>query len=178
MNLSNLLNATACKFNLLENWIEVCDKQILLDAHKEETESQKKSKKVDFENRMMKINYIANKNKKSNDEQAKIQIACSVIETAAPDLIPTNMDQIDSLYKKFKKECQNTSTSVIGIRQYKKCILLTIRHLLKLSVPEIVKDQDYEISQSSPADEVNSKLSKSIFYYNQFQNNIRANIIF
>lgn len=172
------MNTTSAKFNNLDNFIEKCDKEILLAAHQKEKETSQAGRKEDLKNKLEKIKHVTGKNSKTNDNDVRLRIGSCLIETNPDDLIPKDLSEVDSKYKKFQKECRKTSTSSLGPRQYKSCLLMTIRHYLKLAVPTIVVDKEYDVVVSTTKQELDSKLTKALFLYDNFKTKIRSSIIF
>lgn len=178
MSLSNLLNTTTAKFNLLDEFIADCDKKILIDAHKSQNKSAAIGREEDYKNKIIKIQKKIGRNMKKNDLTDRIQIASCLIETNPNELIPRSMKDISKKYSNFKKECKATSTSVLGPRQYRTALLLTVRHLLKIAVPQIINDQDFEFADSASKAEVDQKTTRALFLYDTFEAQIRSNILF
>ena len=67
---------------------------------------------------------------------------------------------------------------MLGIRQYKHCLLKTIKDFLQFTSNSIVQNGDFEISYSLPKSEVDEKVSKAIVSYNQFKTDIKRNITY
>ena len=88
------------------------------------------------------------------------------------------MDDLTKCYNKFKKDCHATQTSVLGARQYKTALLKTIKHILKITVPQIVNEKDFEVSDGLSKSDLESKLTKAIFLYSSFEKKVRGFVSF
>ena len=177
MGLSNLLETTAAKFNKLDNFIEICDLDIIIKAHRSQDEAEKNGRKLDVENRKKKMQKIIGKNLTETNQLEKLQIGSAIIETN-PSLIPEDLASLKLKHKQFQKEAKVTGTSALGEKQFKLCLLLCIKHLLNLAVPRVVSEKDYEWSESISKIELDKKVAKVLFLYKGFESEIRSSISF
>ena len=138
------------------------------------------SRKLDLENKLLKYRNVRATNEKRSDEADKIDIASALIETNPDELIPedTTDKNMQKYYNRFKKECKNAQTSVLGTRQYKLALLSIIKHFTDMVDETILTSADIEISKSTSKLELHKKLAKAILMYHQFRNQIRANTSF
>lgn len=111
------------------------------------------------------------------DKKSKIEIGSSLIETA-PDLIPPSADDLNSRFKRFKSACKSAGFSNYGIREYKCCLLMCIKHFLNLSLPELINPSDYDVAPSLAAADVNIKVGKALMLYQLALPKIREHVIY
>jgi len=137
-------------------------------------------RKHDLENFKIKLRETKKNANKQNHTLQQLEIGSGLIETNPDGLIPSSFETkiVKKYYEVFKRECKATSTTVLGIRQYKHCLLKTIKHFLQLTSISIVQNSDFEISDSLPKSEVDEKVSKAIVLYNQFKTDIKRNITY
>lgn len=177
MGMSNLLDTTSSKFNELDIFIENCEKELILTAHSQEEKMKKKNREIDFNNRKAKIEKMLGKSMKDMDNYDRLTIGAALCETN-PNLIPNDMAAIPKCYKAFKRECKSTGTSILGVRQFKCSLLLCIKNLIRISVPQIFNANDYEWSDSTSKKDLDGKIEKAIFLYQSFEPQMKPNITF
>lgn len=177
MGLSNLLETTAAKFNCLDDYIENCNIDIIIEAHRSQNEAEKTGRQIDLQNQKIKIEKIIGKNLNDNNQFDKLMIGAALCETN-PGLIPEDLTMLKAKHKKYQKEARMTGTSVLGEKQFKMSLILCIRRLLKLGVPEVINEKDFEWSDSTSKAEMDKKLTKALFMYKAFEPKIRAVISF
>ena len=151
----------------------------MIDAHKLQETVQKRFAKSDLDNLNIKIKEADKVSKRANDKQDQLEIGVSLCETN-PSLIPlsSNEKAINKCYERFKKECAASSTSVLGPRQYRQCIIMTIKHFLKIVASSVISNSDFEFTDSTSKSQLDAKLSRAILLYSQFEKEIRAQVSF
>ena len=120
---------------------------------------------------------LLGKNLAENNQLEKLKIGSSLIETN-PGLIPDDLVSLKSKHKQFQREAKITGTSVLGEKQFKLCLLLCIKHMLNLTVPQVISDKDFEYSDSTSKKDIDKKVAKALFLYKSFENQVRSTISF
>ena len=133
--------------------------------------------KIDNDNYMDLLKNFADKNKEALSKKTKLEIAASLMETS-PDLILTSLKDMTSKLKKYNKAAQSAGFDKLGSREYKSAVLLCIKSLLELSVPELVISKNYEVSVSLSAKDLDSKVIKALSLYSLASPKIKEFIVY
>lgn len=136
-------------------------------------------RKSDLKNFEKKVTEQKKHDQKQNHKLSQIEIGASLCETN-PELVPLQADEksIQKCYKKFVKECTATSTSKLGTRQYRMCLLVTIKHFLNLIGCSVISKNDFDFTENITKSALDEKLYRAILLYSQFQTEIRASVTF
>ena len=137
----------------------------------------KRLTKLDSDNNTDLLKNFADKHKEANSKKTKIEIGASLLQTQ-PDLIPSTIQEITAKHKKYCKAAQCAGFDRLGIREFKSAVLLCIKSLLELSVPELVVTANYEISASLSVKEVDKKVTKALSLYALATPKIREYIVY
>lgn len=137
----------------------------------------KKYRLIDQENMADLVATFKKRNEDALKKKSKIEIASSLIETC-PELIPSTVAEVTTRHKKFQKMAKSSGLPSLGSKEFKSAIMACIKHLLQLSMPELVNNTDFNLSPSLTAAECNSKLSKVLLLYKLALPAIRQYVVY